>query len=52
MKSKTAPSITGFGRRGVIFEEEDVVQLLRSPTEIKMAANPFGRGEIVLSALT
>jgi hypothetical protein len=33
MKSKTAPSITGFGRRGVIFEEEDVVRLLR--VEIK-----------------
>jgi hypothetical protein len=33
MKTKTAPSITGFGRRGVIFEEEDVVRLLR--VEIK-----------------
>jgi hypothetical protein len=33
MKSKTAPSIIGFGRRGVIFEEEDIVRLLR--VEIK-----------------
>ena len=33
MKSKTARSITGFGRRGVIFEEEDIVRLLR--VEIK-----------------
>ena len=33
MKSKTSPSITGFGRRGVIFEEEDIVRLLR--VEIK-----------------
>lgn len=33
MKSKTAPSITGFGRRGVIFEQEDIVRLLR--VEIK-----------------
>ena len=33
MKSKTEPSITGFGRRGVIFEEEDIVRLLR--VEIK-----------------
>jgi len=33
MKSKTAPSITGFGRRGVIFEEEDVIRLLRASIE-------------------
>jgi hypothetical protein len=33
MKSKTAPSTTGFGRRGVIFEEQDVIRLLR--VEIK-----------------
>jgi hypothetical protein len=50
MKSTGTPSVAEFGRRGVIFEEQDVIRLLRA--EIKMAANPFGRGEIVLSALT
>jgi len=33
MKSKRAAIITEFGRRGVLFEEEDVIRLLRA--EIK-----------------
>jgi hypothetical protein len=51
MKSKTAPSITGFGRRGVIFEEEDVVRLLR--VEIKKDGSQAAwRGDSILTALT